>query len=63
MPVDLSNIQTFPREFGRSTSTSPQNIYRTIVDSVRSYRRLFSTQYELPEGEPARGSSLAASGR
>jgi glycosyltransferase involved in cell wall biosynthesis len=47
-------IQTFPREFGRGTSTSPQNIYRTIVDMVRCYRRVFSTDYELPEGEPTR---------
>jgi len=45
-------IQTFPREFGRGTSTTPQNIYRTIVDMVRCYRRVFSTDYELPEGEP-----------
>jgi glycosyltransferase involved in cell wall biosynthesis len=47
-------IQTFPREFGRGSSTSPQNIYRTIVDMVRCYRRVFSTDYELPEGEPDR---------
>jgi glycosyltransferase involved in cell wall biosynthesis len=47
-------IQTFPREFGRGSSTSPQNIYRTIVDMVRCYRRVFSTDYELPEGEPER---------
>ena len=60
MPVDLSTIQTFPRELGRSTSASPQNVYRTVVDIVRCSRRLFSSQYELPEGEPARGSSLAA---
>jgi glycosyltransferase involved in cell wall biosynthesis len=46
-------IQTFPREFGRGSSTSPTNIYRTIVDMVRCYRRVFSTDYELPEGEPA----------
>ena len=47
-------IQTFPREFGRGTATSPQNIYRTIVDMVRCYRRVFSAQYELPEGAPER---------
>jgi glycosyltransferase involved in cell wall biosynthesis len=45
-------IQTFPREFGTGSSTSPLNIYRTIVDMVRCYRRVFSTDYELPEGEP-----------
>jgi glycosyltransferase involved in cell wall biosynthesis len=47
-------IQTFPREFGRGGSTSPQNIYRTVVDMIRCYRRVFSTDYELPEGEPGR---------
>ena len=56
-------IQTFPREFGQSTSTSPQNIYRTIVDMVRCYRRVFSTEYELPEGEPTREPPLATSRR
>jgi glycosyltransferase involved in cell wall biosynthesis len=49
-------IQTFPREFGRGSSTTPQNIYRTIVDMVRCYRRVFSTDYELPQGEPERQS-------
>jgi glycosyltransferase involved in cell wall biosynthesis len=47
-------IQTFPREFGKGSSTTPQNIYRTIVDMIRCYRRVFSTEYELPEGEPGR---------
>jgi glycosyltransferase involved in cell wall biosynthesis len=45
-------IQTFPREFGRGASTTPQNIYRTIVDMIRCYRRVFSTDYELPQDEP-----------
>jgi glycosyltransferase involved in cell wall biosynthesis len=52
--VGEMGIQTFPREFGRGNSTTPQNIYRTIVDMVRCYRRVFSTQYELPEGDPER---------
>jgi glycosyltransferase involved in cell wall biosynthesis len=47
-------IQTFPREFGRGSATTPQNIYRTIVDMMRCYRRVFSTDYERPEGEPIR---------
>jgi glycosyltransferase involved in cell wall biosynthesis len=50
--VGEMGIQTFPREFGRGSSTSPQNIYRTIVDMIRCYRRVFSNEYELPEGEP-----------
>jgi glycosyltransferase involved in cell wall biosynthesis len=45
-------IQTFPREFGRGSATSPQNIYRTVVDMVHCYRHVFSAQYELPEGAP-----------
>jgi glycosyltransferase involved in cell wall biosynthesis len=50
--VGEMGIQTFPREFGRGNATSPLNIYRTIVDMIRCYRRVFSTDYELPEGEP-----------
>jgi glycosyltransferase involved in cell wall biosynthesis len=56
-------IQTYPREFGRGSSTSPQNIYRTIVDMVRCYRRVFSTDYELPAGEPAREAASVATRR
>jgi glycosyltransferase involved in cell wall biosynthesis len=41
-------IQTFPREFGTGTATSPQNIYRTIVDMLRCHRRVFSQSYQLP---------------
>jgi glycosyltransferase involved in cell wall biosynthesis len=59
--VGEAGIQTFPREFGQSASTSPQNIYRTIVDMIRCYRRVFSTDYELPEGEPTREPPLATS--
>jgi len=48
-------IQMFPREFGSGSSTSPENIYRTIVDMTRCYRRVFSQEYDLPtEGEHAR---------
>jgi glycosyltransferase involved in cell wall biosynthesis len=52
--VGEMGIQTFPREFGRGSATSRENIYRTIVDMIRCYRRVFSTEYELPEGEPVR---------
>jgi len=53
--VGEMGIQTFPREFGSGNSTSPQNIYRTIVDMMRCYRRVFSQEYDLPlEGEHAR---------
>jgi glycosyltransferase involved in cell wall biosynthesis len=54
-------IQTFPREFGRGNSTSPVNIFRTVVDMVRCYRRVFSTEYELPDGELAHETLLEAS--
>ena len=53
-------IQTFPRQFGTGSSTSPQNIVRTIIDMVQCYRRVFSADYELPpEGPHAPGSFLA----
>jgi glycosyltransferase involved in cell wall biosynthesis len=48
-------IQMFPREFGTGSSTSPENIYRTVVDMLRCHRLVFSQEYELPrEGEHAR---------
>ena len=51
-------IQTFPRQFGTGSSTSPQNIVRTVIDMVQCYRRVFSADYELPpEGPHARGPS------
>jgi len=43
-------IQTFPREFGRGSSTSVRNIRATIQDMMRIYGRIFSTEYELPPG-------------
>jgi hypothetical protein len=53
--VGEMGIQTFPREFGRGSATSPENIYRTIVDMLHCYRRVFSRSYELPiEGERSR---------
>ena len=39
-------IQTFPREFGRSTSTTPRNILATIRDMWLIYRTIFSTSYQ-----------------
>ncbi len=53
--VGEMGIQTFPREFGRGSATSPKNIYKTIVDMLHCYRRVFSRTYELPvEGERSR---------
>lgn len=43
-------IQTFPRTFGGSTSTTPANIVATIVEMVRTYRSIFSADYEMPPG-------------
>lgn len=57
--VGEMGIQTFPREFGRGSSTTPVNIYRTIVDMVRCHRRVFSEHYELP----IEGDGAAADGR
>jgi glycosyltransferase involved in cell wall biosynthesis len=58
-------IQMFPREFGSGSSTSAENIYRTIVDMFRYHRRVFSRDYDLPrEGEhaPARPGEDARDG-
>jgi glycosyltransferase involved in cell wall biosynthesis len=51
--VGEMGIQTFPREFGRGSSTTPENIYRTILDMVRCHRRVFSSDYELPDDRSA----------
>jgi glycosyltransferase involved in cell wall biosynthesis len=47
--VGEMGIQTFPREFGKGGSTSPHNIYRTIVDMLHCHRRVFSKDYEPPD--------------
>jgi len=41
-------IQTFPREFGRGSSTSLHNIIATIKEMLRCYRTVFSQNYDLP---------------
>lgn len=51
-------IQTFPREFGTGSATSPKNIYRTILDMISCHRRVFSDQYGLP-GAGARSRGVA----
>jgi glycosyltransferase involved in cell wall biosynthesis len=48
-------IQTFPRELGKGGSTSPHNIWRTIVDMLRCHRRVFSKDYEPPAADAAVG--------
>ena len=45
-------IQTFPRTFGRGSSTSARNIAATILDLWRIYRKVFSDGYDLPPGRP-----------
>jgi glycosyltransferase involved in cell wall biosynthesis len=41
-------IQTFPRVFGKGSSTSFRNILATIRDMRRVYSQVFSTEYERP---------------
>ncbi|MFT5202468.1 MAG: glycosyltransferase involved in cell wall biosynthesis [Candidatus Aldehydirespiratoraceae bacterium] len=48
-PVGEVGIQTFPREIGRGGSTSVANIRKTIADMLRTRRRIFSENYQLPE--------------
>ena len=47
-------IQTFPRSFGRGSSTSIPNILATIADMWRIYRRVFSDAYDMPSGRARR---------
>jgi glycosyltransferase involved in cell wall biosynthesis len=41
-------IQTFPRQFGRGSSTSFENILATLRDMWRVYHRVFSADYDRP---------------
>lgn len=43
-------IQTFPREFGTGSSTSIKNIILTIQEMLKMHRKIFSENYDLPEG-------------
>jgi glycosyltransferase involved in cell wall biosynthesis len=47
-PVGEVGIQTFPRTFGRGSSTSARNILLTIRDMLRVRRQIFSDSYHLP---------------
>lgn len=51
-PVGELGIQTFPRTFGRGSSTTPRNILRTIGDMLRVRRQIFSDEYHLPLDRP-----------
>ena len=51
-PVGELGIQTFPRNFGKGTSTSPANIVLTIRDMLRTRREIFSDAYHLPADRP-----------
>jgi glycosyltransferase involved in cell wall biosynthesis len=48
-------IQTFPREFGKGSSTSVKNIVATIREMWRSYRTIFSDEYDLPTNRTRNG--------
>ncbi len=41
-------IQTFPREFGRGSSTSLKNIWATLRDIRSVYGTVFSSRYDRP---------------
>lgn len=43
-------IQTFPRSLGRSGTTTPANIAATFRDMMRTYRTVFSPEYQMPPG-------------
>ena len=45
-------VQTFPREFGRGSSTTLPNILATIQDMFRVHRAIFSPQYDRPLNRP-----------
>jgi len=54
-------IQTFPRTFGSSSSTSLVSILATLRDVWDTYRKVFSDEYDLPKNR-LRAHRQAASG-
>jgi glycosyltransferase involved in cell wall biosynthesis len=56
-------IQTFPREFGTGSATSFKNIVNTIREMFSLHRKIFSANYDLPEGrtQPTRVTLSASS--
>ena len=42
-------IQTFPRDFGKGSSTTWKNIFSTIKEMIRTYNEVFSDDYDLPQ--------------
>jgi glycosyltransferase involved in cell wall biosynthesis len=52
MRVGEVGIQTFPREFGKGSSTSVKNILATIGDMRHVYRQVFSADYDNPHRPP-----------
>ncbi|MGZ7032172.1 MAG: hypothetical protein ACXVIJ_09395, partial [Thermoanaerobaculia bacterium] len=51
-------VQTFPREFGKGSSTSFRNIMATIRDMRLVHRRIFSSDYEVPMNRKAKESDI-----
>ncbi len=47
-------IQTFPREFGKGSSTTIRSILDTVVDLRKTYKEIFSRDYKLPHSRKAR---------
>ena len=48
-PVGEMGIQTFPRKFGKGSSTTLRNIYATIKEMLVIRQKIFSTEYGLPQ--------------
>lgn len=51
-------IQTFPKQFSTSYSTTPANILKTVKDMRRVYRQIFSRNYELPDSNKKEGKTF-----
>jgi glycosyltransferase involved in cell wall biosynthesis len=58
--VGEAGIQTFPRRFGKGSSTTFRNVLHTLKDVRRTYRKVFSDEYDLPAGRPREGRAAAA---
>lgn len=51
-PVGEIGIQTYPRSFGKSSTTSMRSILLTMSDMIRVRRQVFSDDYQVPKHRP-----------
>jgi len=57
-PVGEIGIQTYPRSFGKGSTTNMRSIMLTISDMFRVRRQVFSDEYQVPKHRPRRSPDI-----